>query len=807
MSGRRGGFTRWAAACASAVLASVSGSASAAESPLAPLKPFLKSHCVACHDKDTKEGGLDLTSGDELSDPRLLSVWVRVHDRVAAGEMPPKDEKRPPAASSKTFLKTLSTELTRADAARAQTVLRRLNKLEYETTLRDLLGVETELQSLLPEDGKAHGFDNVGEALDLSPVHLQRYMEAAGKALDAAACNGPAIERTNPSYAFDTGGNAKFVGKEWLKRPDGAVVFYGSGGYPSIKADHRTAIEGRYRVRVTGYAYQSETPVRFAIYLGPEYQTGSKLFGHFELPPGEPTTIEFEAPLRKGDIIRFYPRRIPNPYGEIKKAGVEAYKGPGLALVKLEVDGPLEPWPGRGHKLRFGEIVSEDTGPVAQRTAKWYKPQYKIRSAKPEEDIAKLLPKFVEAAFRRPVAPAETARYVDLALAEMKSGAAWDDALRTAQIAVLCSPDFLYLVEPAGKLSDYALASRLSYMLWGTLPDAELLAAAAAGKLSKPEGLRAQTERLLADGRSHRFTSAFTGQWLNLRDVEFTTPDKQLYPEYDELLQDALVPETERFFEEILKHNRSLLEFIHSDWTMLNQPLAEHYGIPGVEGLVFRKVALKSEHHRGGVLTHAGVLKVSANGTATSPVVRGAYVLERILGIHPPPPPPGIPGVEPDIRGASTLREMLAKHRDNESCNACHKIIDPAGFALENYDVAGGWRENYRSLGKTFKSPPLTLTGGKRVSWKLGPPVDATGETAAGKPFKNLDDYKKLLLADPAAFARALAEKLAVYGTGRGMGFSDRPEIERIATAVAAKKYGFRDLLHEVVQSKIFRTK
>lgn len=220
-----------------------------------------------------------------------------------------------------------------------------------------------------------------------------------------------------------------------------------------------------------------------------------------------------------------------------------------------------------------------------------------------------------------------------------------------------------------------------------------------------------------------------------------------------------------------------------------------------------RRVSLKPEHHRGGVLTHASVLKVSANGTTTSPVTRGTFVLDRILGVEPPPPPPGVAGVEPDIRGATTLREQLEKHRSLTTCNSCHRLIDPPGFALENYDVIGGWRENYRSLGRDFPKPPAELTGGRDVGWRVGPPVDASGETPDGRAFSNLAEYKQTLLAEPNLFTRALIEKIAVYATGRSMGFSDRSELERITQVVAAKGHGFRDLIHEVVQSDLFRNK
>jgi hypothetical protein len=430
-----------------------------------------------------------------------------------------------------------------------------------------------------------------------------------------------------------------------------------------------------------------------------------------------------------------------------------------------------------------------------------------VKSANPAADIARLLPPFVAAAFRRPVSADECAPYIALAKAELDSGGAIDQALRTAQVAVLTAPDFLYLLEPAGKLSDYALASRLSYMIWSSAPDDALLALAAKGRLANPAVLHEQTERLLRDPRANRFTKNFTGQWLNLREIDATTPDKKLYPEYDEQLKDAMVDETEMFFDEVLRSNLSVANFIHSDWTFLNERLARQYGITNVTGSAMRKVALAPEQRRGGVLTQAAVLKVSANGTTTSPVTRGAFVLDRILGIAPSPPPPGTPGIEPDIRGATTLRTQLDKHRTVESCNRCHSVIDPPGFALENYDVMGGWRENYRALDDKLPKPSMQLTGGRGVKWRIGPPVDPTGVTKDGKQFANLTDYKKILLARPENFTRVLAEKLATYATGRGMGFSDRPELDRIAREIVSKKNGLRDLIHEIVQSEIFRTK
>ena len=782
----------------------------AGDDRFADLRPLLRAHCYECHAGAATEGGLDLEKlGVDLAQPGQLAKWVRVFDRIASGEMPPAAMPPLPTATKNTLMAGLSKPLIDASAAAGHTVIRRLNRIEYENTLRDLLGIRTELQELLPEDGKAYGFDNIGEALDISPVQLQRYMEAAGRALDDAIAQGPQPESTTEILKFDTGRNEQFLGKSWTKRDDGAVVVFYDGNYPAFKVhEFRARAAGRYRFRVVAAAHHSPKPITYGVYLGPDsFNKSSTLFGYFDALPGELQTQEFVGHLDRGDTIRLFAPGLNNNYNDVN-GKADTFQGPGLALARIEVEGPLaEAYPGRGHKLRFGDLTPIDVGNERHRKESWYRPNYQVQSNDPAADLARLLPPFVEAAFRRPVTDADVAPYLKLAEAELTAGANFPQAIRTAQIAVLCAPDFLYLMEAPGRLSDHALAARLSYLLWSSCPDAELLAVARRGELSKPEMLRAQTERMLADDKARRFMKNFVGQWLNLREIDFTTPDKQLYPEYDESLKHSMVQETERFFTEVLTKNLSLLNFIDSDWTFANERLARHYGLDGVEGSQMRRVSLKPDQHRGGVMTHASVLKVSANGTTTSPVVRGAYVLQRILGTEPPPPPPGVPGVEPDIRGAVTLREQLAKHRSQESCNACHKLIDPAGFALENYDVMGGWRENYRSLGREFKSPPRELTDGRYVPWRIGPAVDAAGTTVDGVAFSNWNDYKQWILAKRDVPTYALAEKLATYAAGRGMGFSDRKEIRALVAQTARADYGFRELLHAVIQSPLFLNK
>ncbi|HEY2341618.1 MAG TPA: DUF1592 domain-containing protein, partial [Chthoniobacteraceae bacterium] len=347
---------------------------------------------------------------------------------------------------------------------------------------------------------------------------------------------------------------------------------------------------------------------------------------------------------------------------------------------------------------------------------------------------------------------------------------------------------------------------RLSYFLWSSMPDDELLSLAASRKLHEPEVLRAQVKRLLDDEKSRTFVKNFTGQWLDLRNIDATTPDAKLYPESDELLRGSMVEETERFCTEMLKNDLSVSNFIQSDFAMLNWRLAVHYGIGGVDGEEFRKVTLPPDSPRGGVLTQASVLKVSANGTTTSPVIRGAWVMKRILGQPPNPPPPGTGTIEPDTRGATTVREQLAKHRTQEICASCHSKIDPPGFALESFDVIGGYREKYRSQDKgestTVKNAP-----GQVHYIKLGLPVDCTGELPDGRKFGDIQEFKQLLLEQSDQVLRALAEKMVIYSTGAGVTFADRPAVEAIAEKAEAKGGGLRTLIEEVVQSPIFQTK
>ncbi|HLX65284.1 MAG TPA: DUF1592 domain-containing protein, partial [Planctomycetota bacterium] len=429
-------------------------------------------------------------------------------------------------------------------------------------------------------------------------------------------------------------------------------------------------------------------------------------------------------------------------------------------------------------------------------------------------DAERILRDFARRAFRRPVTDEDIKPFLARVKAKLEQKYSFEQAVRVGLRAILISPSFIFLREnvtaenraggtPAVRrtLDDYALASRLSYFLWSSMPDEALLKLADAHKLREPGILHEQVERMLRDPKAKAFTENFTGQWLSLRAIDATQPDRTLYPEYDDILKTAAVKETVMFFDEVLKNDLSITNFVSSDFTFVNARLAKHYGIPGIVGTEMRKVALPPAIHRGGVMTMAAVLKVTANGTTTSPIIRGAWILDRILGTPPPKPPADVEAIEPDIRGATTIRDQLAKHRKVASCASCHSKIDPPGFALESFDVTGGWRDHYRATGE-----PKEINGRKMRSWD-GPVVDPSDVLPDGRRFKDIDEFKKLLLDDKDQLARSLTEKLLAYSTGAAPTKADKAEIDAIVQRVRDKKCGFKALIHEIVLSPIFQSK
>lgn len=790
------------------------------------MRPFIEDHCTDCHDAETQKGDLRLdTLAPDFADAKRFATWERVFDKVARGEMPPKKKERPPQAELQPAMEWLRIQLHRASAAKqaseGRVVYRRLNRAEYENTLHDLLAIDAPLKDLLPEDGTAHGFDNVGAALDVSSVLMERYLDAADAAIDAALWHNirPQSVKQRFTYADNKRLARDFFGKRMLVRPDAVVFFMEGGYYPTELDQFRAPGDGRYRFRISAYGFQSEgKPVALGVHAGSVFsrQGETRFLGAWDALADQPRVIEFETRLDRGHSIRV----SYHGSGYVKIEDAASWKGPGLAVQWVEVDGPImDGWPTASQRSLFGNLPFEPSYPdrrVAEQVKRtgrrepWMREEWHAVSERPAGDAESRLRDFVPRALRRPVGDAELQPYLALVKSRLDQGYSFEDAMRVGFRTVLTSPEFLFLQEKPGRLDEFAFASRLSYFLWSSMPDAELLALARAGTLSQPATLRAQTERLLRSAKARRFTENFTGQWLDLRQINFTTPDKKLYPEHDELLQFSMVKETELFFDELLRRDLGVRNFIHSDFSILNRRLAEHYGIPGVNALDFRKVSLPPAAHRGGVITHASVLKVTANGTTTSPVLRGKWILERIMGIPPDPPPKAVAAVEPDIRGTKTIREQLNAHRNTEACASCHRKIDPPGFALENYDVIGGWREKYRVVpDRGVKAVFVTLKKeqGRDIRVALGPAVDASFTTADGQPFKDVDEFKKILLRDGDQIARCVAEKLLIYATGAGIQFADRAVIDDIVARTRAKNHGLQSIVHEVVQSRTFLSK
>ena len=775
---------------------------------------FVQATCSECHAGQLVEGGFRLSElTSDLNSEATFSAWVRVWDVVSQGKMPPDGTSQTDEQKRQNFLLNLGDKLTKSHEQAKGAVFRRLNRNEFENTLNDLFGTHLSLASMLPEDGRSDEFDNVGSSLNVSLVHMQRYMEAAERVLDSAIEDQLAAPRvTNKSYSYADGRDGEmFIGEKWLKLDDGAVVFFQDFGYPNgmLRESRIQGESGVYKIRVTGYAYQSEKPVRIEL-GGESYARGAEkpVYGYFSFAPGKPQTIEVEVWMETGFMVKINAYGIYDHLYEIKNQGVENYKGPGVAISKVEVEGPIvRRFPSQGHNLLFSQLqrsVVEPANP-ADKQRRNYKPTFEIKVQDEALDVKEALLIIAEKLFRRPVEPQELTSFLELYHSERDAGESIESAYTAAVTAMMCSPDFLFFHEEPGRLNAYAIANRLSYFLTRTAPDSELLELAASGELLNDSVLLQQMNRLLQSDKSKRFIKDFSDAWLNLRELDFTVPDRRLFPEFDRNLRESMEQETHHYLQVCLTENRPVSNVIKSDFAMLNERLAEHYGIPGVQGTEFRKVDLPEDSLRGGFLSQASVLKVSANGTNTSPVVRGVYVNERFLGVHSSPPPPNVNGIEPDIRGAQTLREILAKHRDVEACQSCHKVIDPPGFALESFNPIGGYREYYRSVGEGEKV--LIYVRGRKTQYRTGRDVDASGQLPNGLGFDGFQQFRDQLASEPSRLAKTFVSKLLVFATGRELGFSDRAEIERIVESASRSRYGMRDLMSAVITSKIFLEK
>ncbi len=858
--------------------AQVAAETEAKAKPPSRIRAYVETHCLDCHDGDRAKGGLDLSRlGLDLGNRQTFATWVKVHDRVRAGEMPPATSPRPPRRETTGFLTALADPLVATDLARevdeGRATRRRLNRHEYEQTLRELFAAPwLQIKDILPEDGEAHRFNKVGDALDVSHVQLAQYLEAADHAIREvliAQAERPTTTKTR-YYAREN----RAIALHMLRTGPGTghvrsafPVLGTSADLPIIQArqkDRRAPVTvgeadpvkrdlegvgfihstyeplelkferfkapraGRYRLRLMAHAVwvgaqkgpQWWNPDMSAISPGrrPEPITlyGERppsllrRLGAFDARP-EPTVGELEVYLLAGETIRpdagrfvrSRPARVPGrPPGSSFRSALATPEGqPGISYRWLEVEGPLvDAHPAPGPVLLFGDL------PVKIGA----KGTIEVASTDPKGDARRLMETFVRRAYRRPVDAKEIDAFVALVDKALGAGAPFADAMITGYQAVLCSPAFVYLDEAPGPLDDWALASRLSYFLWNSPPDEALRAAAGRGELARPGALRAQAARLLDDPRSRRFVDAFLDYWIDLRRVGATSPDAVLYADYnlDDLLVESAAQETQLFFTELLRKDLPARNLVASDFVFANERLAAHYGLPtGKLGVALEKVPVPKGSPRGGLLTQASVLKVTANGTTTSPVLRGVWINERLLGLTVPPPPPGTPAVEPDIRGAQTIRAQLEKHRADKTCASCHTKIDPAGFALESFDVFGGFRTRYRALGEG----PTPTTGigkdGIRYEFHEALPVDPSGTLPDGSKFRDVFDLKRLLLRDERQLARNLVHQLVVFATGAPVRFGDRARVEEILDRAAPRRYGVRTLALQIVESELFRAK
>jgi hypothetical protein len=835
---------------------------------------FIEQHCAGCHDSVEKKGDLDLTAlALNPGDPKNFARWLKVHDRVESGEMPPRQKVRPAAGDVREFLAPLARSLTAAERAAAgdegRATRRRLNRYEYEHALRDLLGAPwLQVKDALPEDGEAFRFNKIGEALDVSHVQMARYLAAADYALRQVIAKSPEppVATTTRFYArearsfigpmrfsvFNTSPErATFPVLGFEPQPEvragkapltvGAAdpatrdlegVGVVAGNYEPLEpkfTNFKAPAAGRYRLR-----FQTHT-----VWVGPTVQTDPKKPDRWWIPDldkvargrrSEPITVYSETPPRQLRWLGTFDAKIDPEVAELdvwllagetirvdaarlfrSRPGAARWQNPlaekdgspGVVFRWMDAEGPLQDrWPTAGHALLFGDLPlknSEKAGALAE-----------VVSVDPEADASRLMQDFLRRAYRRPVGGAELKRFLPVIAHARQNGASFTEAMIAGYTAVLCSPEFVSIEEKPGRLDDHALATRLAFFIGNSAPDAALRALADQGGLRGAHTLRAQTERLLDGPKAKRFTDAFLDYWLDLRRIQATSPDEGLYNDYylDDLLTESAQFETQAFFAELIRGDLPARNVIASDFAMLNERLARHYGLPPVEGVAIRRVALPADSVRGGLLTQASVLKVTANGTTTSPVLRGVWIMERILGETPTPPPAGVPAVEPDIRGAATIRDLLAKHRTQEMCASCHTRIDPPGFALESFDVMGGFRTHYRAMGVEGKAPTPGLGfGGQKFLFHAALPVDASGELPDGRAFADVREFKRLLLADERAIARNLAKQLVVYATGAPVRFTDRPALEKILDQAAPRGYGVRSLIHAIVQSDLFLNK
>ena len=728
------------------------------------VRPVLTQTCAKCHNEKSAAGGMsvtDLTSAESLAQHR--DVWETILRRLRTGDMPPAGTPRPDAAEMSAMTAYIERMFERADASTkpdpGRMTAHRLNRNEYTNTIRDLLGVHFRADRDFPADDSSDGFDNIGDVLTVSPLLMERYLSAAERIARWA------LTTDIPAKPLEIGYLAR---ENRIRRVDRST----------IEAEHRVEFGGEYIVR---FGLPGERPPIEGLDAA-RVKLGFWMDGNLlatQVVDTKPSGLvyfnpyseeEFRLRLPEGDHV-FRAGFIDDEFIKILPER-DTYRRPvNKFLESIIFIGPLAPATEKESRKRI--LVCD---PGSGRAC-----------------VEQILTDLARRAYRRPPTSREVAslvRFVDRATANGQSA---EQGLQLAIQAMLVSPNFLFRVErdpdprdPAlvHEVSPFELASRVSYFLWSSMPDEELLTLAESGKLSDPRVLEAQVDRMLADPRASGFAANFAGQWLETRNLDVVKPDPDKFKEWTPELREAMKTETTMFFEHVLRENRPVSDFLNAKYTFLNERLAAHYAIGGVSGSEFRKVELTTDR-RGGVLSQAGVLTVSSYPTRTSPVIRGKYVLQNLLGIPPAPPPPDVPALEESAGPeAKSVREQLDVHRRNPTCAACHRNMDPLGFGLENYDAIGRWRDTEGEL-----------------------PVDASGTLPDGQRFTTAGEMRAILVSQLPQFSRTLTQKMLTYALRRGLKPYDRRTVDSIQRAVAADGYHFRTMVHEIVKSLPFQAR
>lgn len=731
--------------------------------------PLVDKYCIGCHTTAMPSGEIilsGLTKTDTLLKKR--AVWEKVAANVQSRHMPPIGSPMPTDAERDKMVTYIESTFSVADCKLndpGRVTMRRLNRAEYNNTVRDLTGLDLRLSDDFPSDDVGYGFDNIGDVLSLSPILMEKYLSAAGKVAQAVVA---APEDTVTGRKWEGSKLAAFGGAD-MPGEEGRLLF--SSG--EVAPAYNFPLPGRYKIRVKAWQ-QKAGPDAAELMI----KVADKEVQKFSIEPTRPRqakTVEAETFVQAGE----HPiaAAFTNDYYREKDADPKLVGDRNLVINSIEVVGPLNVSPETLAKVAA-------TSPAQARL---FAPGAGIK-----DDTArarKILQAFARRAYRRVPTELEVAKLVALYGIARKNGESFERGIQLGVQGTLASSNFLYRAErETGKtreLNDYELASRLSYFLWSSMPDETLLKLAAAGQLHKPEVLVAQAKRMLKDPRSVALTDNFAGQWLQLRKLDRVTPDPTQFPQWDEPLRTAMREETRLYFDTIVREDRSVLEFLDSDWTYLNGRLAKHYGNTEVTGDKFVRVKLIGGR-RGGVLTQASVLTLTSNPTRTSPVKRGKWVLDNLLNTPPPPAPPGVGELPDDAKGkgplTGTLRQRLEKHRSNAACASCHSRMDPIGFGLENFDAIGTWRK---------------IDGDSAI--------DATGTLPDGKSFEGPKELRTILVSKKDQFAKAMTEKLLTYAIGRGVESTDRCNVGGMAQAVSGKGYRFSAVVEQIVLSEPFR--